>query len=286
MNIIILVSLTLIYIALTVAISLKLRDILKHPEKYEELELENRAYKRMRERKHFAFFQSLSHQYSFVTILFWIAICILSAALIYGILRLIAWDNELIFPGTALIGVIGMMFTGITVGMVIIPLHIKTTFFAVAVDGMFDGERYDIWKKAYISLLIFFALTFPFFILSSNNYIYYNDIGITSSAYFQLGEIYTAYEDIEEVRIYAHHDNDGDASALKYEIKLSDGKILDICTNNYFNERTLDVHKKIEAQSDCKVNIEPLTDEDIAYLTKKLSKEKMEIVSYIFEGLH
>ena len=287
MNIVLFVFLILIYIISIVLISFKLRDILKKPHKYEEIDLENRAYKRMRQKNFCRLFKSLSHQYSMVSFMFVLLLTAMSGLLIYISIRVIAQNNIVILPGTWLIGVIAMFFLNIIIGMVIIPLNIKTTFFAVAVDDVLSSWiRYDIWKKGYILFLIFFIIAFPFFTLSSNNYIHYNDDGITNSAFFEISETYTPYEDIEEIWISAHHNKHGDASSLNYEIKLSNGKILELCTNGYYNEKTLDVHKKIEAKSRCKITVEPLTDEDIAYLTKKLSKEKMDIIQYIFDGFH
>jgi len=285
MNIALFIFRVFIYLVSIILIALKLRNILKNPHKYEETDLEDRANERIRKKRFCRFFQSLSHQYSMVFLLFFGGLLALNDALIYINIRIIAQDNMYILPSTRWIGVLAMLFLNIIFGMVIVPLKIKTTFFAVAVRDMFNGSRYDIWKKGYIMFLVLFIIAYPFFALSCNNYIYYNDNGITSSGYFEIGDTYTSYEDIEEIWISVHYDKQEQASSLNYKIK-SNGKLLELCTNDYFDEKTLDVHKKIEIRSNCNVNIEPLTEEDILYLTEELPKEQVDIIKYIFEGFH
>ena len=179
--------------------SIVCRDILKNPHKYQETALENKAYQEERKKKHCWFFKSLSHQYSFVSFPVCLLLAVLSAAVLYGIFKLIAGNSTMITPGPRLLGVIAMVFLNIDLGTVILPLHIKTTFFAVAVKDAFNGSRYSIWKKSYITLLIFFAITFPLYALSANHYIFYDHHGVTASGFFEITETYTAYEDIEEL---------------------------------------------------------------------------------------
>ena len=52
----------IIYAVGIVLISLKLADIIKNPNKYEDRELVQKAMKIQSERDYFRFFQSLSHQ--------------------------------------------------------------------------------------------------------------------------------------------------------------------------------------------------------------------------------
>ena len=67
MNLILMIFL-IIYIVGIIAISLRLHDIIKNPDKYEDLELEARAAYKVANTKHCRFFKSLSHQY--ISILF------------------------------------------------------------------------------------------------------------------------------------------------------------------------------------------------------------------------
>ena len=286
MNVFIFAILIAVYLFSLTAISLKLRDILKNPHKYQETALENKAYQEERKKKHCWFFQSLSHQYSFVSFAVCLLLTVLSAGVLYGIFKLIAGNSTMITPGPRLLGVSAMFFLNIALGMVILPLHIKTTFFAVAVKDAFNGSRYSIWKKSYITLLIFFAITFPLYALSANHYIFYDHHGVTASGFFEITETYTAYEDIEEVRISIHRDRQGNASSLNYEIKQSNGRWLELNTTGYYNQKVLEIHKILETKENCKATVETPTQEDIAYIENHVSKETLDIVKYIFEGFH
>ena len=132
-----------------------------------------------------------------------------------------------------------------------------------------------------------FTVGFPFFVLGCNNYAHYSDSGITVSRYFQLNETYSAYEDIQEVSIYIHHNNKGKVNVICYEIRLSDGKRFDINDGAYriVGKSTLEIHKLLEKRATCAPNITPLNDADLEYL-KTLDREKAEAIRYIFEGFH
>lgn len=290
MTVIIVVFLVL-YVASSAAICWKLYDIHKRPERYKELELEDAARALQYEKKSFVFFQNLSHQYSMVNLLF----VLLLTAVAYGVAvacaYLTAAGDTVILLDTQLFGLTAMFFVNIILGLAIIPLHIKTPFFAVSVDGVFNVEgRYAIYKRAYSVLLIFFVLAFPFFGLGCNNYAHYNDAGITVSKYFQFGETYTAYDEIEEVVIYVHHDNSGKFSSIHYQLKLSNGKLFDVndvagSNGHVVSETTLEIHKLLEKQANCAPTITPLSDADLEYLST-LSTERASAIQYVFEGFH
>lgn len=285
MHTLILILLTAVYLVSLVLIVRKLRDILKNPHKYDETELENRADDYASKRDYCRFFKSLSHQYSGVGLFLSFLLTALSGVLLWGLDRLIAGNGTSITPGARGVGIVAMLFLNLIVGIAIIPLHIKTPFFAVMVDGAFDGSRRDIWRKSLIALLILFAITFPFFTLSANHYTHYDEVGITHSAFFQLDESHTAYADVEEVWISVSHNKHEQFSALHYEVLLSDGRRANLC-NTYFDENTLAVHRSIEAYGSCSFHIEAMTEEDLTYLREKLSDEKLATVLYIFEGMH
>ena len=63
MNLVLIIFLV-IYVVGIIAISLRLHDIIKNPDKYEDLELEARAAYKMTNTKYCKFFKSLSHQYA------------------------------------------------------------------------------------------------------------------------------------------------------------------------------------------------------------------------------
>ena len=218
----------------------------------------------------------------------WILSTVGAAALLRLIYRIIAGENTLILAEAWLAGVIGAMFIMIAV-IAVIPLYIKTPFFAViALGSSNDGTRYSAWRDAFIMLIITFTIGFPFYGFSANNYIYYDDNGITSSAYFQPGETYTAYENITKVEICAHHNNDGELDALCYKVTLSDGRTIEMAGDSkiFYSESVFELHKKIESVSEAEFEITPLTNEDMTYLQERLSPERMEYVLYIFDGRH
>ncbi|MBQ7365093.1 MAG: hypothetical protein IJW46_05805 [Clostridia bacterium] len=285
MHAVIFLLLTLIDITSLILIVRRLRDIRKNPHKYDETELVNRADDYASNRDYCRFFKSLSHQYSGVGLLLSFLLTALSGVLLWVLDRLIAGSGTSITPGARGAGIVAMLFLNLIVGIAIIPLHIKTPFFTVMVDGAFDGNRRDIWKKSYIAFLILFAITFPFFTLSANHYTHYNESGITHSAFFQIDETFTAYEEIEDVWISVGHNKHGQFSALRYEVLLSDGRRLDL-SSTYYNENTLAIHRYIEATSNCRMHIEPLSEDDLAELQERLSPERLAIVLYIFEGIH
>ena len=285
------VIMLLLYIVSCAAIGWKLYDVYHRPERYKEIELEDRARALEYEKKHFFFFQNLSHQYSMVNLLF----MLLLTAIAYGVMVassiLTAGQDTVILLDTQFGGLAAMLFINITLGMVIVPLHIKTPFFAVSVDCMFNVDsRYATYRRGFTVLLISFLLLFPFYALGCNNYAHYDDTGIVTSKYFQIGETYTAYDEIEEVVIYVHHNNSGKIDTLHYYIHLSDGRRFDVNdvagrSGHGLAKTTLELHKLIEQRATCSPTITPLTEDDLQYLSTR-SPEQAEAILYIFEGFH
>ena len=202
MNLILIIFL-ISYIVGIIAISLRLRDIIKNPDKYEDLELEARAADKVKNTKYCNFFKSLSHQYA--CILF-IPSFILFGLLSYLALRLIhkimAGESELIMLGGTIAGLIPALFLGIEL-IFTIAYFIKTPFFAIAIDdACCSGGRLRNIKVNFICLLVSFVLLFPFYSLSANCYVHFDDEGINSSKYFELGETYTPYEDVLHAKVW------------------------------------------------------------------------------------
>ena len=273
-----------IYILVIVATVRKLRDILKNPEKYQEDDMDRLADERIKKKKHFGFFKSLSHQYAFVPLFMSFAFSGVGAILIRTTIKLVAGNNNLIIPETWLISAIALLFINFSFGMVVVPMHIKNSFFAVAMDEM-GSTRYRTWKNGYIMFLISFVLLFPFCGLAANNYVYYDLDGITSSRYFEFGETYTAYEDITAVEIYHRYDSDNELT-LGYTVTLSDGKTFDMVPNDLFNRDIYKLHKMFEKKAQCTPKITPLTDEVRDELKEYMSPERLEEIEYVFEGFH
>lgn len=279
-----------LYIGVSVWIALRLADICRHAEKYEERELQAAAEELEHTKGRPRGFKSLSHLYSMVNVLFMLA----STAVAYGVIVALSFlaakgeTNILLDSQTA--GTCAAIFWNITAGLVIIPLHIKRRFFAVTVLDAFNcSDRAFVWQRGYALLFIFFALFFPFYGLACNNYAHFNESGITVSRYFRLDETYTAYEDIEEVRIYVRHDRGGHVDAFCYEIRLSDGKRFDInhgVINNEMRKTTLALHKFLEKKATCKPTITPLNDLDRNYIRRTCTAAAAEAIDYIFEGFH
>ena len=287
MNLILIIFL-IIYIVGIIAISLRLHDIIKNPDKYEDLELEARAADKVTNTKYCKFFKSLSHQYA--CILF-IPSFILFGLLSYLALRLIhkimAGESELIMLGGTIAGLVPALFLGIFL-IFTIAYFIKTPFFAIAIDGAWcSGGRARNIKVSFICLLVSFVLLFPFYSLSANCYVHFDDEGIHSSTYFELGETYTPYEDVLHAKVWMLHKDNGTPDAVKYQVTLPNGVAFDIAgVNTKVTDETLKFHKLLEENGTCEIEVEPITDEDMEYLKEHASPEKLEIIKYIFEGFH
>lgn len=280
-----------LYLVFGAFIVLRLFDIHNRPERYEEWELEAAAEATVRRKRHSVFFKSLPEQYGTVNSVFFLLLLAASYIIIVTCSYLAAGDDANLPLDTQYGGVIAMLLPDLLLGIAIIPLHIRTSFFAVSIMNVFDvPDRYSIWKRGYKILLLLFLIGFPFYGLACNNYAHYNESGITISRYFQLGETYTAYEDIGEINIYIHHDVDGNPTDICYELRLSDGSLLDINNGNirssaHINKTTLEIHKLLEQNASCTPTITPLNDADLEYLTTR-SAEQAEAIRYVFEGFH
>lgn len=279
----------ILYIVGIVLISLKLRDVLRNREKYEEKKLVRKAEAKARNKTHFTFFKSLSHQYSMVLLPVWLVSIQACIGLLLVIYKIKAGADSLILSGTFMIGGIASLFIMIPTILSILPLYIKTPFFAIiARSESTDGTRYGAWKESLIMLLVIFTVAFPFYGFAANNYIHYDEDGITTSMYFQLDETYTAYEDIKKVSISANSTSDGDVDSLTYEVTLSDGRAIDLMTKSvpYFSEEVIEIHKILEKYDDVEFEITPLTYSDMKYMKVNLSPYQMKNVEYIFGGKH
>lgn len=278
----------ILYIVGIALISLKLRDIMINREKYEEKKLVRKAEAKARNKTHFTFFKSLSHQYSMVLLPILYVSILACIGLLLVIYKIKAGADSLILSGTFMIGGIASIFIMIPTIDSILPLYIKTPFFAIIANGSSDGTRYGAWKEGFIMLLILFTVCFPFYGLAANNYIHYDEGGITTSMYFQLDESYTAYEDIKKVSISASSTSDGDVDSLTYEVTLSDGRVIDLMTKSvpYFSEEVVEIHKILEKYDGVEFEITPLSYSDIKYMKINLSPYQMKNVEYIFGGKH
>ena len=299
----ILIVYAIIYIAIIFVLSIRLKDISINPEKYEDYELVAQAKEKERNTPYCKFFKSLSHQYMMVFFPIWILLAAVGNIILLLSHKAISGSNEYITTDGAIIGIIPMFFI-LLIFTFFIMQHIKTPYFVIATEDVWvsDGraKKYfviatgDVWvsdgraknlKISYILLLIFFVVGFPFYALSANSYVYYNEEGITSSRYFELGETYTDYDDIQETNIYYGYNSD-DELYLYYEVVLSDGKVMNLITSNLFTEDTLNIHKMLEQNTNCTPNITPLTSKEIDYLYEHLSEERAKYIIYIFEGFH
>ena len=100
----------ILYIVGIVLISLKLRDVLRNREKYEEKELVKKADARKRNKEHLHFFKSLSHQYSMVLLPVWLVSILACIGLLLVIYKIKAGADSLILAGTFMIGGIASLF--------------------------------------------------------------------------------------------------------------------------------------------------------------------------------
>lgn len=275
-----------LYLIITLLLVWKVIDIRRNPEKYARPALEQAGEALIQTKKPCWFFQSLSHQYSMISLLF----MLLFNTLFYF---LAAFLNERVFigdrtsleVGSALYAVLPAFFLSIFLGLAIIPLAIKTPFFEVATREIFNVVgRVATTRRAYTTFLAFFALLFPFMVQPISYYYCFDDAGIYYSEYFEFHENFLAYEDIEQVNIYIHHDNSEQIDCMMYEIEFG-GKTKNINKPNqgakYFTKEVLTVHEYIE-KTDCIVHITPLTEADKLEMAEYLDEEQLRIVYDIF----
>ena len=287
LNIIIFCILVLCYFATIIITLFKIIDIHKNPKKYEHQDLideTNRKYAGKWD-NFCGFFKSLSHQYGMVTVLFDFGFVVIGTLIIIGVNKLYNTGEGSIFLGTQFIGSIGLLFLGMPLCMVIIPLAIKRPFFVVTTLDMFNTEyRPKIYFKGYLGFLILFFVTFPFITLSCNNYAYYDKNGIYHNTYFQIEEEFTSFEEIEKIEIYVSYEK-GKISELNYDIYLN-GRKLDVNSENIrrkmFSENTLVIHNYILEKGDCEFVVTPLTGEEIEYFMNNYSSENYKIIFEIF----
>ncbi len=289
-NTVFLVVSAVVYISAIVLIALKIRDIVKYPDKYKHEELVAQGDKLVATKKYHIPFKSLSHQYGTVGLLFTLILTAIEALVLYGLQRWIFVNGSVIMFGTSVIGVICLFFLNIFIGMNVIPLAIKKPFFEVSTRDLFNVTgRNETYKRTYILLLITFIIVFPFTILGTNNYAYYNENGITYSKFFQLNETSIDYNDIETVKVNIHHDNSGNVDVFEYII-IYDGKEVNLNNPNTsvkgFTEEVFEIHKYIESKGSSAIEITPLNTVDCEYIADKLNDRQRQIVNYIFEGFH
>ena len=99
MNAIVIIFLFM-YIIGIVAIVNKLRDVLENPDKYLEYNMEQLAEERIRNTPYCRFYKSLSHQYAFVPFFMAFVLTAFGGVIVYLTIRVVAWGNNLILPGT------------------------------------------------------------------------------------------------------------------------------------------------------------------------------------------
>lgn len=288
-NIILLLILLSIYFMIISLTIFKLKDIKNNPSKYEHEDLINETNEKYKDKwdKYCKIFQSLSHQYSFVNF----ALCFIFVAigylLILAISKTLIQNNERIFMGTQLIGVIALLFLAVPLLMGIIPLSIKKPFFVVTTLDIYNEQyRPRIYKKAYLTFLIIFIITFPFVILSCNNYGYYNSHGIGINTYFQIKETFTSYDEVKTVEIYVQHNKKDQISSLNYVVEMKDGKKININNANMgkkvFTKSVIQVHEFLKEKGQCEFIVKSLSEEDIKTYKAKVTQEEFDRIIEIF----
>lgn len=287
LNIVIFSILVLFYIATIIITIFKVKDIHKNPEKYEHQDLIDETNKKYAGKwdNFCGFFKSLSHQYGMITFVFNVIFVVIGTFIIIGVNKLYNTGEGSVFLGTQIIGSIGLLFLGMPLCMLIIPLAIKKPFFVVTTLDMFNTEyRPKIYFKGYLFFLILFIVTFPFITLSCNNYAYYDDNGIYHNRYFQIEEVFTSYDEIDKIEIYVSYEK-GKISELNYDIYLNNGK-LDVNSANIrrkmFSENTIAIHNYVIEKGKCEFVITPLTEEEINYFIAKYSTEDCMVIFEIF----
>lgn len=287
MNFIVFYSIAVcLYLLITLLLVWKAIDIRHNPEKYARPALEQAGEALLQTKKPCWFFQSLSHQYSMVGLLF----MLLFTALVYVFAaflnqRVFIDDRTSLEVGSALFAVIPAFFLSIVLGLAILPLAIKTPFFEVATREIFNVTgRVAITRRAYTTFLICFVLLSPFTLQPISYYYCFDHAGVYYSEYLEFHENFLAYEDIEQVNIYIRHDSSEQIDSMIYEIEFR-GTTKNINKPNqgtdYFTQEIWTLHQYIK-QTDCIVNITPLTEADKLEMAEYLDEEQLRIVYDIF----
>lgn len=284
MKIVVPIVFLVVYLAVLALSVRRLVDIHKNPTAYYEEALQREAERLEETRPHFFLWKSLSHQYAFFGLFLGLALFALSFGVLCGVHALLRNGAALTF-GTAFVGPVCAFFFCLVLGMAVIPLHIKKPFFAVMVLDVFNAVgRWEIWKKAYAAFIVLFAVGFPFYALGCNHYGYYNGEGVGTSSYFQLGETFVRYGEIEEARIFYRHDNSGKIDALCYVVS-SGGWETDVNKPNTGNQKLSDgayeIHLRL-LETDCAFTVTPLTQEDRAYLSSRFTAEERDRILAVF----
>ena len=289
LNIVVFSILVLCYIATIVFTIFKIKDIHRNPEKYEHQDLideTNRKYAGKWD-SFCGFFKSLSHQYGTITFIFILIFVFVGTLIIVGVNKLYNTGEGSVFLGTQIIGSIGLLFLGIPLCMIIIPLAIKKPFFVVTTLDMFNTDyRPKIYFKGYILFLIMFFITFPFITLSCNNYSYYDSNGIYTNRYFQIEEKFTSYEEITKIEIYLTYKEEK-ISGVHYDVYLNDGRFninSPSGKKKIFADNTFTIHNYVINKSNCEFIITPLTEDDINFLVENYTNDDYQKILEVFNA--
>ena len=289
LNIVVFILFVIIYVVTIVLTIFKIKDIHKNPEKYEHEDLINETNRKYANKwdKFSSFFKSLSHQYGMVNMLLCFIFVALGTIFIFSINKAYSQGEGYITLGTQLIGSIGLLFLGIPLCMIIIPLAIKKPFFVVTTLDMFNTDhRPKIYFKGYILFLVFFIITFPFITLSCNNYVYYDSNGIYSNRYFQIEEKFTSYEEITKIEIYLTYKEEK-ISGVHYDVYLNDGRFninSPSGKKKIFADNTFAIHNYVINKSNCEFIITPLTEDDINFLVENYTNDDYQKILEVFNA--
>lgn len=242
---------TFIYLIVLLYLILKLRDILSNPEKYNEIKGWDKY------RKSF-WYEPMSNYHNKWFAKNWLAPIVIGIP-VWGIIIACfyfaakAIQLYLLIPSSAIltfntdtmaIGITGIIFIAVCFEFWIsfnskLPIMIAATMSAFNSD-----ERSTDWKKLIVTFMIIFAVAFPFYVLSVDDYGYITNEKISYNEYLKFSETDFYFDEITQAETSFHADNNEQEFFFSYEISNSKGDRFDVLEAG--RETTAYVHKVLK----------------------------------------
>lgn len=236
---VILVTLTLIYILIMIYFIRKWKDIFTNSEKYDEIP----GWKKYRNSYWYEPLSQYKKNY-IAPILVGIPLDLIPLAGAYFLAKIL--QSIYFVPNVAIIqlqinefpiGLCGIIFISIILSFWIC-YNSKIPIFIAATMTAFNSDRRSTdWKKLIVSLTVIFAIAFPFYILSVNTYGYITEEKVVYNAYFDIIENDYYYDDIIRTETTVRSCNDKSEYYFSYIITNSRGESVDVFNQTFKTDK-------------------------------------------------
>lgn len=241
---VILVTLTLIYILIIIYFIRKWKDIFTNSEKYDEIsgwkKYQNSYWYEPLSQYRNSFF-SKNH---IAPILVDIPLFLILFAGAYSLAKIL--QSIFFIPDEVIIqlqinefpiGLCGILFFSIILSLWTC-YNSKIPIFIAATMTAFNSDRRSTdWKKLIVSLTVVFAIAFPFYILSVNTYGYITEEKVVFNAYFDIIENEFYYDDIIRTETTVRSCNDKSKYYFSYIITNSRGESVDVFNQTFKTDK-------------------------------------------------